>query len=408
MNLPAAPASRLDVAVLGGGGPGAIRAALATLSRNPHAAPDSIPEAALTMPDARVFRANLREAVTEVGVLVLTVSPVAVLWGEVPVLDGAIARRLHGVGLQEIHAWPDADDDELDALATLLLTAWSSEDPTAFLDARARVDWRSVNLVCEAPEVVCVESPPPPVNPSAAERVRTLLSRNATAPPVQAQPAQERRREPARARRLGVPTELATHSVVLADFVVRSLLAAGPQAATSSLHALAEQHHVTGDTLDEAMRDLVGDVDARARTVTYLHRAELPRDAGWLFAFSALVPASVAPTLAASLAPAHAAVLVDEVASRPGMVDTLLELLRAGGGASPNFTLACAARTEDERLAEPVAWLTRHADPGVRVAALDALHTWKGTTARAAAQACLDDADGRVRAAARRLAGATG
>lgn len=407
MNLPTAPASRLDVAVLGGGGPGAIRAALATLSRNPHAAPDSIPEATLTMADARVFRANLREAITEVGVLVLTASPVAVLWGEVPVLDGAIARRLHDVGLQEIHAWPDADDDELDALATLLLTVWSSDDPRAFLDARARVDWRSVHLVCEPREVVCPELAPATTDPSAPERVRTLLARAATAPPVQAHVARERERTAARARRLGVPTELARHSVVLADLVVRSFLAAGPKAPTSPMHALADQHHATGDTLDEAMRDLVGDVDARARAVTYLHRAELPSDAGWLFAFSALVPASVAPTLAASLAPAHAAVLVDEVASRPGMVDTLLELLRAGGGTAPNFTLACAARTEDERLAEPVAWLTRHEDPSVRVAALDALHTWKGTTARAAAHACLDDADGRVRAAARRLAGAT-
>jgi hypothetical protein len=159
--------------------------------------------------------------------------------------------------------------------------------------------------------------------------------------------------------------------------------------------------------LDEALRDLIGDEEARARALAHLLRAELPRDAGWCFSFFALVPAPQAHVLAGALPPAYAAILVDEVASRPGTADALLEELRApGGGASPAFTIMCGARTEDVRLMEPICALARHVEAEVRVAALEALRCWPGPHARAAGEQARTDVDARVRAVARRLVAA--
>jgi hypothetical protein len=418
MLRPATPAWHDDLALTSGGGPGAVRAALATLARIPTVPVDALPEAGVPHAEAAIAERNLREALAEVPVVVLAVHERNVMFGGLPVLQGATPVHLAAAGVREVHVWAGVPAGEVRALLGLLVTRWAECDAPreAFLEALHRAALTHVTFAAEARSTRREEETGPvlPVAlPSVGrERVRAVHGRPPTAPavlrhvPVSAPPAP---------RSSAVPEELADASVLLADLVLRGVIERGPplSGGASVFHRLADAWRSPTDHLQEALRDLVSDEEAGARLAAHLQRAELPRDAGWVFALAALLPASLMPLLARRLPPAYATILVDEVAARPDEADALLGELRsavARAAVDPTvvFTIACAARSDDARLAEPLARLVSHPDASVRAAALEALRNWPGPPAREAATGASEDVDPRVRAAARRiLAGAT-
>jgi hypothetical protein len=369
---------------------------------------DALPEAGVAEAEALVAERNLGEALAEVPVVALAVHARHLAFGEVAVLEGSVPSHLLAAGVRDVLIWAGLPPRELRTLLGLLVTRWGDSDSPgeAFAEASHRAALTHVTFVRDALPAVAPAPEAPAVAAGSAvrDRVRTLLGRAPTAPAVVRHlPAP---RAPL-ARSAAVPEELADASVFLADLVLRGVAERGP-GDTSVLHRLADAWRAPTDHLQEALRDLVSDDEAGARLAAHLQRAALPADVGWIFAWAALVPASLAPLLARRLPPAYATVLADEVASRPDEVDALVDELRAAaarGAADPlvGFTIACAARSDDSRVAETLARLVAHPDPAVRVAALDALRNWPGPHARDAATVAVSDADARVRAAARRI-----
>lgn len=122
------------LAVAGGAALGAVRGALRALidgARGARLEPDG-PEALHLLDASRAaWLGGIAEALREVPVLVLGVAPNALTLGEIPVLDGGakdVPETLHRAGVRGVLVFAGATEEELGALARVLLTRWRAAD----------------------------------------------------------------------------------------------------------------------------------------------------------------------------------------------------------------------------------------------------------------------------------------
>lgn len=408
----------------------AVRGALEALARATRAArprPGAI--APLRLPPAarEAWLDGLAEALAQLPVLALVVTPGAVLLGDTPVLDGAdraLAEGLHRAGARAVTLFAGAPERELLALASLVATDWGARGDAAgdLLDAvwRADLPHAFFDLAEVAPGQArtaplgalarLAEPPEEPsrlgaLSPDASAALRELRATMAPDPTALLGGAPSPAVIPpdlsAEVGLLAAGADL-DPAVLGAALLAAVEAAADPDGVRRVAHALLTAAvdlfgedvgpllHAANESVDADLAPNVADRAAaiaaygtlavdplRSTLLARLPAAEAPELRGPLFSLFSLVRDEMAVTALAETLPRWAAaVLADTVLLREDAA-TRVEAVRARL-ASPSpavaiLGLAMAARLDEPRLVDPVLALADHAHPDVREGVLVAL-----------------------------------
>jgi hypothetical protein len=426
----------------GGDASAAVRGALqalARVSRTVRTRPGAIAPPPFGA-EREAWLEGIQEALEDLPVLALGVSPGAITLGDTPVLDGAdraIAEALHVAGVRAVTVFGGIGEDELVALAVILVTAWDGPNGARFEAAAWGADLPHVYFdlaMAPAPALaglpsalrllaLQLEAPaaePTRVGPLAADAVATLRDLRDTIAP---EPAALLDVHPAVS---ALPPEIVAEAAVIragADLDPGELAAAlemclvaepDPGRVVTLARALvaaavdlfgggadpAPLAHLALELLDTeltptftgrpaagvAFRELAAD-PLRATLAARLPHTESADARGALFSLLCLADADGAEKLAEVLPHWAVRVLADTVLLREtdaggAQTERIRARLTSSAPSTLLLGLAMAARIEDGRLLESVLALAEHKNGDVRESVLFALRQQRSPRVR--------------------------